>query len=66
VLRPGGRAISIEGEARAARGLRLFQSSTPMLPAADVCARFEAAGFRATRTLGESGGASYAEGVKAR
>lgn len=64
VLRPGGRAVVIEGAER--RGLSALMagadSGTPS--AGDATAALESAGFVAVRTLAERGGMLFAEGVK--
>lgn len=64
LLRPGGRVVAIEGDARATRGLKLFRSRAPARPGAEVRALFDQAGFRATRVLAEVDGAVYVEGVR--
>lgn len=63
VLRPGGRAVVIEGAER--RGLSALMGAHPGTPAAgDATAALESAGFVAVRTLAERGGMLFAEGVK--
>jgi ubiquinone/menaquinone biosynthesis C-methylase UbiE len=55
VLRPGGRAIVIEG------GKRSFLSRAPKETGEEP---LRLAGFAAVRTLGEADGATYIEGIK--
>jgi ubiquinone/menaquinone biosynthesis C-methylase UbiE len=64
VLRPGGRAVAIEGTVRR-RLSALVRGGASVTPsAADATRAFESAAFVAVRILAERGGMLFAEGVK--
>ncbi len=62
VLRPGGRAVVIEGAER--RGLSALLTGAHTPAAGNATAVLESGGFVAVRTLAERGGMLFAEGVK--
>jgi SAM-dependent methyltransferase len=64
VLRPGGRAVVIEGTARRRLGALLSGGQPDRPSAADATAALESAGFVAVRTLAERDGMVFAEGVR--
>lgn len=64
VLRPGGRAVVIEGAGRRGLSALMAGAHTGTPAAGDVTAALESGGFVAVRTLAERGGMLFAEGVK--
>jgi ubiquinone/menaquinone biosynthesis C-methylase UbiE len=67
VLRPGGRAVVIEDQARAKLGglVRSVSHDPQYERSGGAVHVLDAAGFRAVRTLAEREGQAFAEGVKA-
>lgn len=64
VLRPGGRAVVIEGAERRGLSALLTGAHTDTPAAGNATAVLESGGFVAVRTLAERGGMLFAEGVK--
>lgn len=64
VLRPGGRAVVIEGAAKRGLGALVGGGQSGLPAAAVATSALDAAGFLAVRTLAEREGMLFAEGVK--
>jgi SAM-dependent methyltransferase len=62
VLRPGGRALVIDGSERGA--FAWLKSGSRTAPAYDAVGTLKAAGFAAVRELANRDGVRYAEGIK--